>query len=115
MTKTKLPILEVCSTLKVFLAQGFGDNIEIGQIIFVGPGVYLFSPFTIPPMFEKFSREGQKLIMKPKNKYPTRVTPERPNAVTFAIFTKNIERRQEQVKRKRKGRGRGKVDKEFAS
>ncbi|KAF0445970.1 hypothetical protein F8M41_002989 [Gigaspora margarita] len=28
----------------------FGDNIEIGQIIFVGPGVYLFSPFTIPPL-----------------------------------------------------------------
>ncbi|CAG8553926.1 15792_t:CDS:2, partial [Cetraspora pellucida] len=42
MIRMKLPTLEVCSTLKVFLAQGFGDNIEIGQMIFVGPGLYLF-------------------------------------------------------------------------
>ncbi|CAG8562041.1 13856_t:CDS:10, partial [Acaulospora morrowiae] len=50
MTRTGLPTWEVCSTLKVFLAQGFGDNIEIGQMIFIGPGLYLFSPFTIPAL-----------------------------------------------------------------
>ncbi|RIA90127.1 hypothetical protein C1645_823748 [Glomus cerebriforme] len=33
--------------LKVFLAQGFSDNVEIGQMIFIGPGLYLFAPFTI--------------------------------------------------------------------
>nr|CAG8479260.1 14874_t:CDS:2 [Entrophospora candida] len=50
MTRTRLPTWEVCSTLKVFLAQGFGDNVEIGQMIFIGPGLYLFSPFTIPAL-----------------------------------------------------------------
>ncbi|CAG8663764.1 10630_t:CDS:2, partial [Acaulospora morrowiae] len=98
------------------LAQGFGDNVEIGQMIFIGPGLYLFSPFTIPAlviptstdnlehvprlirtllclrynvlkevrMFEKFKKEGQRRIAKPKTKYPTGVTPERPKTVTFA-------------------------------
>ncbi|CAG8645853.1 7969_t:CDS:2, partial [Dentiscutata heterogama] len=112
MTRTGLPTWEVCSTLKVFLAQGFGDNIEIGQMIFIGPGLYLFSPFTIPAlviststgnlehvprlirtllclrynvlkevrMFKKFAKEGQQRIAKPKIKYPTGVTPERPKA-----------------------------------
>ncbi|CAG8649541.1 13067_t:CDS:2, partial [Acaulospora morrowiae] len=113
MTKTGLPTWEVCSTLKIFLAQGFGDNVEIGQMIFIGPGLYLFSPFTIPAlviststdnlehvprlirtllclrynvlkevkMFEKFKKEGQRRIAKPKTKYPTGVTPERPKAI----------------------------------
>nr|CAG8518465.1 15043_t:CDS:2 [Entrophospora candida] len=95
MTRTRLPTWEVCSTLKVFLAQGFGDNVEIGQMIFIGPGLYLFSPFTIPAlviststdnlehevrMFEKFAKEGKRHIAKPKTKYPTGVTPERPKA-----------------------------------
>jgi len=30
MTRTELPRSEVCSKLKVFLAQGFSDNVEIG-------------------------------------------------------------------------------------
>ncbi|CAG8574694.1 6033_t:CDS:2, partial [Funneliformis mosseae] len=29
-------------------AQAFADKIEIGQLIFIGPGLYLFAPFTIP-------------------------------------------------------------------
>ncbi|GBB89230.1 hypothetical protein RclHR1_15900006 [Rhizophagus clarus] len=48
MTKTKLPTWNVCKTLGIFLAQAFGDELEIGQIIYIGPGLYLFSPFTIP-------------------------------------------------------------------
>ncbi|CAG8666353.1 8682_t:CDS:2, partial [Dentiscutata erythropus] len=48
MTKTELPTWNVCKTLGIFLAQAFGDELEIGQIIYIGPGLYLFSPFTIP-------------------------------------------------------------------
>ncbi|CAG8743219.1 1514_t:CDS:2, partial [Gigaspora rosea] len=47
-TKTELPTWNVCKTLGIFLAQAFGDELEIGQIIYIGPGLYLFSPFTIP-------------------------------------------------------------------
>ncbi|CAG8677690.1 13890_t:CDS:2, partial [Acaulospora morrowiae] len=46
--RTGLPTYEVCKTLGVFLAQGFEDKLEIGQIIYIGPGLYLFSPFTDP-------------------------------------------------------------------
>ncbi|CAG8657564.1 7980_t:CDS:2, partial [Scutellospora calospora] len=45
-----IPTCEVCSTLKVFLAQGFENNVEIGQMIFIGPGLYLILPFTIPAL-----------------------------------------------------------------
>ncbi|CAG8634493.1 3089_t:CDS:2 [Funneliformis mosseae] len=50
MTRTELPTYEVCSKLKVFLVQGFSDNVEIGQMIFIEPGLYLFAPFTIPAL-----------------------------------------------------------------
>ncbi|CAB4375451.1 unnamed protein product [Rhizophagus irregularis] len=36
MTKTRLPSWEVC------------DQLEIGQIIYIGPKLYLFAPFTVP-------------------------------------------------------------------
>ncbi|CAI2192580.1 7625_t:CDS:2, partial [Funneliformis geosporum] len=48
MTKTGLPTWNMCKTLGIFLAQGFGDELEVGQIIYIGPGLYLFSPFTMP-------------------------------------------------------------------
>ncbi|CAG8587562.1 14378_t:CDS:2 [Acaulospora colombiana] len=134
MTRTGLPTWEVCSTLKVFLAQGFGDNVEIGQMIFIGSGLYLFSPFTIPAlviptsadnlehvlrlirtllclrynvlkevkMFEMFAKEGKRHITKPKTKYPTGVTPERPKAVTFAEFLPTISKGE-----RKRGRGHG--------
>ncbi|RGB22428.1 hypothetical protein C1646_748518 [Rhizophagus diaphanus] len=47
---TELPEWKVCEALGVFLAQGFADKVEIGQIIFIGPGLYLFSPFTVPAL-----------------------------------------------------------------
>ncbi|CAG8502440.1 2995_t:CDS:2 [Acaulospora morrowiae] len=50
MISTGLPTRRVCETLSVFLAQGIADKIEIGQLIFIGPGLYLFSPFTIPAL-----------------------------------------------------------------
>ncbi|CAG8438816.1 12628_t:CDS:2 [Acaulospora morrowiae] len=62
MTRTGLPTWEVCSTLKVFLAQGFGDNVEIGQMIFNGPGLYLFSPFTIPALVIPTSTDNLELV-----------------------------------------------------
>ncbi|CAB4459769.1 hypothetical protein RhiirA1_455685 [Rhizophagus irregularis] len=48
MTKTRLPSWEVCKDLKIFLAQGYSDKLEIGQIIYIGPKLYLFAPFTVP-------------------------------------------------------------------
>ncbi|CAG8530259.1 16109_t:CDS:2, partial [Acaulospora colombiana] len=48
MLSTELPKWKVCETLKIFLAQAFANKIEIGQLIFIGPGLYLFAPFTIP-------------------------------------------------------------------
>ncbi|CAB4434671.1 unnamed protein product [Rhizophagus irregularis] len=48
MTKTRLPSWEVCKDLKIFLAQGYNDQLEIGQIIYIGPKLYLFAPFTVP-------------------------------------------------------------------
>ncbi|CAG8721238.1 11481_t:CDS:2, partial [Funneliformis caledonium] len=48
MLSTELPKWKVCETLGIFLAQAFADKIEIGQLIFIGPGLYLFAPFTIP-------------------------------------------------------------------
>ncbi|KAF0445977.1 hypothetical protein F8M41_002995 [Gigaspora margarita] len=100
MTRTKLPTLEVCSTLKFFFWHN--DLVTILKLEI--------------KMFEKFSREGQKLIMKPKNKYPTGVTPERPNAVTFAQFLPKISKGDKnKVKGRGRGRSRGRVDKEFAS
>ncbi|RIB13493.1 hypothetical protein C2G38_2040932 [Gigaspora rosea] len=48
MLSTKLPKWKVCETQKIFLAQAFADKIVIGQLIFIGPGLYLFAPFTIP-------------------------------------------------------------------
>ncbi|CAG8569335.1 12583_t:CDS:2 [Acaulospora colombiana] len=62
MTRTGLPTWEVCSALKVFLAQGFGDNVEIGQMIFIGPGLYLFSPFTIPALVIPTSTDNLELV-----------------------------------------------------
>jgi len=50
MMSTELSEWKVCETLGVFLARGFADKIEIGQIIFIGPGLYFFSPFTIPAL-----------------------------------------------------------------
>ncbi|CAI2193034.1 19694_t:CDS:2, partial [Funneliformis geosporum] len=50
MISTELPEWKVCEALGVFLAQGFADKVEIGQIIFIGPGLYLFSPFTVPAL-----------------------------------------------------------------
>ncbi|RHZ63252.1 hypothetical protein Glove_330g44 [Diversispora epigaea] len=47
-TRTDLPSWEVCASLCVFLSQGYEDNLEIGQLIYIGPGLYLYSPFTIP-------------------------------------------------------------------
>ncbi|CAG8488102.1 23485_t:CDS:2 [Dentiscutata erythropus] len=47
-TGTKFPTWETCESLGVFLAQGFENNLELGQMIFIGPGLYLFSPFTVP-------------------------------------------------------------------
>nr|CAG8571508.1 5864_t:CDS:2 [Entrophospora candida] len=50
MISTELATWKVCETLNVFLDQGFADKIEIGRLIFIGPGLYLFSPFTIPAL-----------------------------------------------------------------
>nr|CAG8542386.1 9982_t:CDS:2 [Entrophospora candida] len=50
MISTELATWKVCEMLNVFLDQGFADKIEIGQLIFIGPGLYLFSPFTIPAL-----------------------------------------------------------------
>ncbi|CAG8628821.1 2134_t:CDS:2 [Dentiscutata erythropus] len=47
-TRTDLPNWEVCTSLGVFLSQGYEDNLEIGQLIYIGPGLYIYSPFTIP-------------------------------------------------------------------
>ncbi|CAG8622025.1 5646_t:CDS:2 [Ambispora gerdemannii] len=135
-------VFAINNTLKIFLAQGFGDNVEIGQMIFIGPGLYLFSPFTIPAlviptstdnlehvprlirtflclrynvlkevrMFEKFAKEGQRHIAKPKTKYPTGVTPERPKAVTFAEFLPKISKEGERNRGRGRGRGWGGKD-----
>ncbi|CAG8514404.1 10040_t:CDS:2 [Ambispora leptoticha] len=48
MLSTELPKWKVCEILKIFLAQVFANKIEIGQLIFIGPDLYLFAPFTIP-------------------------------------------------------------------
>ncbi|CAJ0847541.1 5785_t:CDS:2, partial [Entrophospora sp. SA101] len=110
MISTELAIWKVCETLNVFLAQGFADKIEIGQLIFIGPGLYLFSPFTIPAPtiptsfinLEHAPRlEGQRLIAKPKTKYATGFTPDRPKAVRFENFLPKIS------KETNRGRGRG--------
>ncbi|CAG8492374.1 12243_t:CDS:2 [Acaulospora morrowiae] len=47
MTKTNLPTWDVYKIWRIFLAQGF-DNLEIGQMIYIGPGLYLFPLFTVP-------------------------------------------------------------------
>ncbi|CAG8544051.1 2457_t:CDS:2 [Diversispora eburnea] len=50
MTRTKLPTWDVCKTLGIFLAQGYSNNLEIGQMIYIGPGLYFYSPFTVPSL-----------------------------------------------------------------
>ncbi|KAF0475967.1 hypothetical protein F8M41_024480 [Gigaspora margarita] len=50
MLSAELPKWKVCEILRIFLAQAFADKIEIGQLIFIGPGLYLFAPFTIPAL-----------------------------------------------------------------
>ncbi|PKC06993.1 hypothetical protein RhiirA5_418815 [Rhizophagus irregularis] len=46
--RTFFPSWDVCETLGIFPAQ---DNyLEIGQIIYIGPGLYLFSPFMVPSL-----------------------------------------------------------------
>ncbi|PKC12846.1 hypothetical protein RhiirA5_411303 [Rhizophagus irregularis] len=47
---TELPKWKVCDKLGVFLAQGFDDKVIIEQIIFIVPGLYIFSPFTFPAL-----------------------------------------------------------------
>ncbi|CAG8659537.1 9886_t:CDS:2, partial [Ambispora gerdemannii] len=88
--RTGLPTYEVCKTLGVFLAQGFEDNLEIGQIIYIGPGLYLFSPFTDPNLIiltSPFNLEhSQRYIINPTSKYTTGFTPDRPQIVTFSKF-----------------------------
>ncbi|CAG8517698.1 19146_t:CDS:2 [Racocetra fulgida] len=99
--KTELPIWNVCKTLGIFLAQAFGDELEIGQIIYIDPGLYLFALFTIPNLiiptsatnlehkikqFKKFERSDQLRIMKHMSKYTTGLSPGRPRTVTFSEF-----------------------------
>ncbi|CAB5363223.1 unnamed protein product [Rhizophagus irregularis] len=46
--RTFFPSWDVCETLGIFPAQ---DNyLEIGQMIYIGPGLYLFSPFMVPSL-----------------------------------------------------------------
>ncbi|CAG8496864.1 5793_t:CDS:2 [Cetraspora pellucida] len=91
--RTGPPTYEVCKTLGVFLAQGFEDNLEIGQIIYIGPGLYVFSPFmdpnliipTSPSNLEHASRLIRTLLCLRYN-YTTGFTPDRPKFVTFSKF-----------------------------
>ncbi|CAG8544188.1 10635_t:CDS:2 [Funneliformis mosseae] len=117
MLSTELPKWKVCETLRIFLAQAFADKIEIGQLIFIGLGLYLFALFTIPVLtiptsntdlnhikrFIEFRKEGQENITKSKPKYATGFTPEWRNAVTFAKFLPKILREGKNVN------GRGEV------
>ncbi|CAG8596064.1 10215_t:CDS:2, partial [Diversispora eburnea] len=51
---------------KKLMNEGFADKVEIGQMIFIGSGLYLFSPFTIPtltiPTFNINLKHAPRLI-----------------------------------------------------
>ncbi|RGB28312.1 hypothetical protein C1646_767957 [Rhizophagus diaphanus] len=87
-----------------------GDQLDIGQIIYIGPKLYLFLPFTVPSIIiptstANLSYTSQLIQTLLWNKYITGASPGQTRTVVFEEFLPKISR--DDTKRKR-GRPQGK-------
>ncbi|CAG8725082.1 16036_t:CDS:10, partial [Gigaspora margarita] len=110
-TGTKFPTWETCESLGVFLAQGFQNNLEIGQMVFIGPGLYLFSPFTVPNLTipsSPFELEHSPRLIR--TLLYVRVAPV-PGIVTFDKFLPRVLNDKTKNEHANGNKGRGREDK----